>query len=154
DDVITRMIARQTDMQVSYEDRIAELRTQVDRITSRQLLDQDQIEKKLEQMLRRQSTLESRTSTLLGLPDAAPTGSIRPAPLRGPQVEVAPQSPLKASPTDDSATAPMRDRGARLEVRGIAIAGRANTKSADGSYQSRIARLQDALNRLEVRQSQ
>src|SRR5215813_14907183 len=56
DDVITRMIARQADMQYAYEDRIAELRTQVDRVTSRQLLDQEQIERKIEQMLRRQAT--------------------------------------------------------------------------------------------------
>ena len=69
DDVITRLIARQADMQFAYEDRIAELRTQVDRITSRQLLDQEQIEHKLELMLRRQSTLESRTLNLMGLPD-------------------------------------------------------------------------------------
>jgi hypothetical protein len=40
DDVLARLITRQTQMQLAYEDRIAELRTQVDRITSRQLLDQ------------------------------------------------------------------------------------------------------------------
>src|SRR6202521_2971432 len=38
DDVLTRLIARQADMQYAYEDRIAELRAKVDRTTSRQLL--------------------------------------------------------------------------------------------------------------------
>ncbi len=49
DDVLTRLIARQAEMQFAYEDRIADMRAQVDRITSRQLLDQEQIEQKLDQ---------------------------------------------------------------------------------------------------------
>ena len=48
EDVLTRLIGRQAEMQFAYEDRIAELRAQVDRITSRQLLDQEQFEQKLE----------------------------------------------------------------------------------------------------------
>ena len=40
-DVLTRLVGRQAEMQFAYEDRIAELRAQVDRITSRQLLDQE-----------------------------------------------------------------------------------------------------------------
>jgi len=53
EDVLTRLIARQADLQFGYEDRIAELRAQIDRISSRQLLDQEQYEQKLDQMLRR-----------------------------------------------------------------------------------------------------
>src|SRR5712691_3392108 len=78
DDVLTRLIAREADMQFGYEDRIAELRAQVDRISSRQLLDQEQYEHKLDQILRRQAALESRATALNALPDAATTGSIRP----------------------------------------------------------------------------
>jgi len=60
DDVLTRLIARQAEMQYAYEDRIAELRAKVDRTTSRQLLDQEQFDQKLEQVMRRQTALESR----------------------------------------------------------------------------------------------
>ena len=49
EDVLTRLIARQAEMQFGYEDRIAELRAQVDRFSSRQLLDQEQYEQKLDQ---------------------------------------------------------------------------------------------------------
>ena len=77
EDVLTRLIGRQAEMQFAYEDRIAELRAQVDRITSRQLLDQEQFEQKLSALLQRQATLEQRTSALSG--DVATTGSIRPA---------------------------------------------------------------------------
>src|SRR4249920_3987257 len=69
EDVLTRLIARQADMQFGYEDRIAELRAQVDRMSSRQLLDQEQYEQKLDQIVRRQTALESRASALNGLGD-------------------------------------------------------------------------------------
>ena len=47
ENVLTRLIGRQAEMQFAYEDRIAELRGQVDRVMSRQLLDQEQFEQKL-----------------------------------------------------------------------------------------------------------
>ena len=77
EDVLTRLIGRQAEMQFAYEDRIAELRAQVDRITSRQLLDQEQFEQKLSALLQRQAMLEQRTSALGG--DLDTTGSIKPA---------------------------------------------------------------------------
>src|SRR6516164_9682968 len=64
EDVLSRLIARQAEMQFGYEDRIAELRAQVDRFSSRQLLDQEQYEQKLDQILRRQTALESRAIPL------------------------------------------------------------------------------------------
>ena len=73
-------------MQYAYEDRIAELRAKVDRTTSRQLLDQEQFDQKLDQIMRRQTTLESRATALGTIPDAAATGSIRP-PARGAAAE-------------------------------------------------------------------
>ena len=47
ENVLTGLIARQAEMQFGYEDRIAELRAQVDRFSSRQLLDQEQYEQSL-----------------------------------------------------------------------------------------------------------
>src|SRR5689334_19882336 len=68
DDVLTRLLARQAQMQFAYEDRIAELRGQVDRLAGRQLLDQEQFESKLDQIARRQALLESRNAALAGMP--------------------------------------------------------------------------------------
>ena len=64
EDVLTRLIGRQAEMQFAYEDRIAELRGQIDRITGRQLLDQETFEQKLDQLLRRQTALEQRASSM------------------------------------------------------------------------------------------
>ena len=82
DDVLTRLITRQKEQQFAYEDRIAELRAQVDRITSRQLLNQEQFEQKLEQIMRRQSVLENRATTLSSVPDPDADRLDRPKPAR------------------------------------------------------------------------
>src|SRR3569832_1642728 len=74
DDVLTRLIARQAEMQYAYEDRIAELRAKVDRTTSRQLLDQEQFDQRRGQIMKRQTALESRATALGSMPDV--TGSI------------------------------------------------------------------------------
>src|SRR5689334_23753877 len=90
DDVLTRLIARQAEMQYSYEDRIAELRAKVDRTTSRQLLDQEQFDQKLDQIMKRQTALESRATALGSMSDI--TGSIRPS-------APAPRAPVVSDPT-------------------------------------------------------
>ena len=95
DDVLTRLIARQAEMQYAYEDRIAELRARVDRTTSRQLLDQEQFDQKLDQVMRRQTALESRATALGAIPDASVTGSIR-QPGRGAATDAPP--PARQSP--------------------------------------------------------
>ena len=99
EDVLTRLIARQAEMQFEYEDRIAELRAQVDRISSRQLLEQEQYEQKLEEILRRQALLESRASAFGGIVDPAHTGSTKPPARNGHEPSRA--SPLKPSPMSE-----------------------------------------------------
>lgn len=98
DDLLGATIARQARMQQSYEDRISALRAQVDRITSRQLLDQQLVESKVTELLERQSQLTSRQDRLApvlermgtragGLPGAVPLPTMRPddrAALAGP----------------------------------------------------------------------
>src|SRR5689334_11549700 len=100
DDVLSRLIVRQKEQQFAYEDRIAELRAQIDRITSRQLLNQEQFDQRLELIMRRQSVLESRASVLANVPDPAPTGSIRGRPT--PMAEPVAGPALKASPISDT----------------------------------------------------
>jgi murein DD-endopeptidase MepM/ murein hydrolase activator NlpD len=76
DDVLRTLIARQAQQQFGYEDRIADLRAQIDRTTSRQLLDQEQFEQKLDELMRRQAALEQRSAALSNLADTTTTGSI------------------------------------------------------------------------------
>src|SRR5580658_4992738 len=104
DDVLTRLIARQAEQQYAYEDRIAELRSRVDRTTSRQLLDQEQFDQKLEQIMKRQTALESRATALGTIPDLQVTGSIK-SPSRGAAPNDPPASGTpKPSPISDTVT--------------------------------------------------
>jgi murein DD-endopeptidase MepM/ murein hydrolase activator NlpD len=154
DDVLTRLIARQAEMQYAYEDRIAELRAKIDRTTSRQLLDQEQFDQKLEQIMRRQATLESRATALGAMSDLAVTGSIR-SPSRNPVAsETASPATPKPSPISNTVifVAPP-DREARLESR---APGTANTQPSQFAkmqgLDNVLVRLQTSLDKVESRQ--
>lgn len=64
DDIIGATMARQARIQHDYEDRISALRAQVDRVTSRQLIDQQVVERKVEKLLAKQAALTSRHGRL------------------------------------------------------------------------------------------
>jgi murein DD-endopeptidase MepM/ murein hydrolase activator NlpD len=145
DDLLTRLISRQADMQYAYEDRITELRAQIDRLTSRQLLDQEQVEQRIETLVRRQQTLDSRAQALSALPDLAPTGSVKPA--AKPQFRQDTQGTPKPSPisdtVDDDAKQPWSDRGprgARLDIRSPGM-------------NAVLSRVEESLERIEQRQA-
>src|SRR5499433_3323637 len=142
EDVLTRLVARQAEMQFGYEDRIAELRAQVDRSTVRQLLDQEQYEQKLDQILRRQTALESRAGALNGLGDM--TGALRP-PARGSWAGEPRATPAKTSRYKGAFVLPF-DRTTIDPRSGILAKGA-------GGIGGVIARLQASLDRLEQRQT-
>ena len=154
DDVLTRLIARQAEMQYAYEDRIAELRAKVDRTTSRQLLDQEQFDKKLDQIMRREATLESRATALGAMPDALVTGSIKPPSRGSAATDPTSSGTPKPSPISDTVifVAPP-DREARLELRAPIVAAPATTQFAKaGGIDNVLARLQTSLDQVESRQ--
>lgn len=151
DDVLTRLIARQAEMQYAYEDRIAELRAKVDRTTSRQLLDQEQFDQKLDQIMKRQTALESRATALGAMPDV--TGSIsRVAPQRGDAGQT--QGTPKPSPISDTVifVAPP-DREARLESRAPAVMASPTSQFArNQGFDNVLVRLTSSLDQVERRQ--
>jgi murein DD-endopeptidase MepM/ murein hydrolase activator NlpD len=112
DDLLAASIARQTRMQHAYEDRIAALRADIDRLTSRQLLNQRAVEVEVERLLGRQAALDARQDVIAGLSQAIRRAGIgaeealleavegsaptRPA-IGGPSASLAPEvSPLAA----------------------------------------------------------
>ncbi|PRD42043.1 M23 family peptidase [Phyllobacterium phragmitis] len=99
DDLIGASVARQARMQQLYEDRISTLRAQVDRITSRQLLDQRAMENKVADLIERQKTLSRRSGRLAPLLKRA--GGV-PVPQAKPE---ALEQQTQLLPTDDPADA-------------------------------------------------
>jgi murein DD-endopeptidase MepM/ murein hydrolase activator NlpD len=129
ENVLTRLIGRQAEMQFAYEDRIAELRAQIDRVTSRQLLDQEQFEQKLEGLLQRQTTLEQRGAALGGdlsaikrAPRAPARGAAKPAPIND---------------NDDQPQPRQHQRGAQY---------------SPGSLNAKLERVAQSLDRVEAKQ--
>ena len=154
DDVLTRLLARQAEMQYAYEDRIAELRAKVDRTTSRQLLDQEQFDQKLDQIMRRQTTLESRATALGTIPDTSVTGSIRPSSRGASSTEPSSAGAPKPSPIGNTVifVAPP-DREARLESRApLAVNPQPNQFAKIQGFDNVLVRLQTSLDQIERRQ--
>ena len=155
DDVLTRLLARQAQMQYAYEDRIADLRGQVDKLASRQLLDQEQVESKLEQIARRQATLESRSIGSLhhrrSLPDRLDQDDAAPGRARC----SLPQTTPKPSPINDTVIlVPPPEREARLESRTPMNSVRLAAASTSAGIEGGLARLQLALDRYEAQSGQ
>ena len=140
EDVLAGLLARQAEMQSAYEDRIAEMRAQIDRFSSRQLIDQEQYEKKLEQILRRQAALESRAGALNGLGEV--TSTIK-QPARG------------GGSGEPRAIVPKagRDKGAFIISPDRADPDSRTNVLAKGGIAGAIERLQASLDRLEQRQA-
>ena len=115
DDILGGLMNRQAAMQYAYEDRIRELKGKLDRFTSRQLVDQSEVERRIEQIVERQSLLESRQSIVQAISASVP-GRPRPAagtvPLSPPLPEA---RPLPAG--DTLRLAPPVERQSRLESR-------------------------------------
>jgi murein DD-endopeptidase MepM/ murein hydrolase activator NlpD len=129
DDVLKRLVKHQAEVRFSYEDQIAEMRARIDRSASRQMLDQEQLAQKLEQLVRRQSILEGRANTLGTLTD-----------------------PGGGSKSRNANGAGNPDRGASLEPRGLsAIFARLMGRKPDP--EATLARLYESLDRVEARQS-
>ncbi|MEW9615315.1 M23 family metallopeptidase [Shinella sp. S4-D37] len=78
DDLIGATMARQARMQHDYEDRISALRAQVDRVTSRQLLDQQVVEEKVEKLMQQQLALSARHGKLDALLNRAENAGAAP----------------------------------------------------------------------------
>jgi murein DD-endopeptidase MepM/ murein hydrolase activator NlpD len=70
DDILNASLSRQARMQRQYEDRIAALRSDLDRVTSRQLLNQEAVEAEMSRIANRQSALDARQDSIATLSQA------------------------------------------------------------------------------------
>jgi murein DD-endopeptidase MepM/ murein hydrolase activator NlpD len=105
DDMLAALMHRQSAMQVAYEDRLANMRMQLDRVTSSQLLDQNSLEARMHDLLSRQARLESRSAVVATLADTVgvTTAARGPAAPAGPATA---QQAINANPLLGKAPAP------------------------------------------------
>jgi murein DD-endopeptidase MepM/ murein hydrolase activator NlpD len=117
DDLIGAAISHQVEMQYAYEERIAALRSELDRIASRHVVQSEGIEQQLATLLDRQSVIERRQSALDSLVDKARASGVqiaedtrlpRPRPAAGAdsaEPEESDVRPLGYMPTDPTPNA-------------------------------------------------
>ncbi|MGL4286043.1 MAG: M23 family metallopeptidase [Phreatobacter sp.] len=162
DDILGGLMNRQAAMQYAYEDRIRELRSQLDRFTSRQMVDQSEVERRVDQIARRQAILESRQSIVTSMSEAA--GSLRgrtpgqTGPAAPPPTALPEARPLPVG--DTLRLAPPLERQSRLESRALPVRAAAEAPrfqlasvAADAPPKAElIARVEHSLDQVELAQ--
>lgn len=99
DDLLGAALSRQVEMQYSYEDRIAALRSEIDRVMSRNAASAQGIEQQLATLLQRQELIRDRQSALDQLVDGARTVGLQIA-------AVTPAPPQPAAPPESERARP------------------------------------------------
>ena len=104
DDIIQASAERQAEMQLSYEDRISSLRSRIDQLTSRRVLEKRSIDEQIEEVVARQRDLDQRQADVARLIARAARTGIRvaaasPLPPAKPEID-APQLAMDTSAPD------------------------------------------------------
>ncbi|MEN5083446.1 peptidoglycan DD-metalloendopeptidase family protein [Bosea sp. TWI1241] len=112
DELAARLIKRETSRQYAYEDRIAALRADIDRLASRALLDQDGVEARVDEIATRQAELESRQALVTAVTETLRSAGLSAVPKTPPPRPLALREPVQASSVSSFAkTAPQRAAG-------------------------------------------
>ena len=159
DEALKFLVERQVSITRSYETQAATLQTEIDRLRSLKLIDQERVDRAVADLARRQTVIESRQSALSAIagvklklqnPAAEITGSL---PARDPSPAAGPAP--KPSPLSDTILiAPSAERWTRLESRPLPPLGpMPSAREAETASEVRLINLGSDLHQLEVAQS-
>ncbi|MDK9698081.1 MAG: hypothetical protein OEL76_17030, partial [Siculibacillus sp.] len=162
DDILNGAISRQVQQARAYEDRVATLRAEIDRINGRQLMDQDAFEAKIETLLKRQAILGDAQARIGALVDRAADAGVRlvPGPVTG---SIAPIGEVPVAKPVEKSISP--EAPPRLDVDRFATPlrsswlspfitpARAGTQQRSASIGLRIAEVERTLDGFESRQA-
>lgn len=101
DDLLAASITYQRHMQHAYEDRIASLRADIDRLTSKQLLNQEAVDEKMDRLLGRQAMLDARQDIIAQMSQAARQAGLAAAPVPAAPAADPPDAPDDSAASDD-----------------------------------------------------
>jgi murein DD-endopeptidase MepM/ murein hydrolase activator NlpD len=158
DDALMFLARRQSEMVQSYDAQLTALETEIERLRSKKLVDQERVDRAIVDLGRRQALVERRQKELANIPPPSGstpagedlTGAIVPnAPARPPGVAAKP-SPI----SDPIIPTPPPDRSAALESRTAAPSEMRLTLSVSEPTETRIATLARGLDRLQASQAE
>ena len=104
--------ARQSQIRLAYEDRIATMRSDMDRLTSRHLLNREAMESELRRLVERQAVLDARQDVIAGLSQAARQAGIHPVTVTPATDRQDPAAPRRVRAETTLQHAPLRGRSA------------------------------------------
>lgn len=152
DDALMLLAERQAAIVRSHSAEVRELMTEVERLRSVKMIDQERVERALAELLKRQAKLEERENVLGSI-----AGTRRePAPEVTATIPRAPEptAPMKPTPlTDTILIAPPLERTARLESR-PAASFRLKLAGADNDITRQIAALGRDVEGFDMRQAE
>lgn len=149
DDLLGGSLSRQVALQYSYEERIAALRGELDRLTSSNGMAAKSVEAQVAMLLDRQTEIAARQSELDGLVATA----------RKTGIELAMANPLPAPRRDEPTPRPSADAGAPLAYAPIELTGVSAASTATDSTELRrvspaLEQIEAALDTAKYRQSE
>lgn len=137
DDLIAASYAKQARMKHEYEDRLAALRSKLDRVTSRQLLDQQAIEIRVRDLMKRQEAIGTRSGKMSALLEKAESRGLGAKPRKS-GVPVPSQNPVKTGKTVDEVTtgslSPDASSGQVTIASTFSLRGNAQTDSETAAF--------------------
>lgn len=157
DDLLGAAVARQVELQYSYEDRVKALRAEIDRVTSKHLAETQGVEKQLATLLQRQEMISERQSSLDRLVEKARATGLQIAagapPVPAPQAEPEPMRAAAAGP-EPLAFGPSESRAGDI-ITGTLIRNPAAGQTAAPQEDLRplLFEVQSSLDAAESRQS-
>lgn len=155
DDLVNAAFSRTADLQQAYEDRIAALRSEVDKIASRQILDQVAYDEKLERVLSAQRALDGRQKLISELIDKARSSGLMDATPVGPRRDAALADPITTGTVAAYAGAPASGAAAALDALVATAPGTADGADGDGrTRRPDLAAMAAELARIETEQAQ
>jgi murein DD-endopeptidase MepM/ murein hydrolase activator NlpD len=107
DDLLASLMARETEMQYAYEDRLASMRTQMERMKSRELLQEQAYEGRLHELFARQAQLETRASLVANLAQHASIAADVTGDVPRPAAAAAKAQSMAKPPSQDAAPNPL-----------------------------------------------
>ena len=159
DDILDGALARQTEIQYAYEDRIALLRSEIERVTSRHLVETQSIESQVATLLDRQAVIDRRQVLLDELIAQARKEGIeiaampRPAPRPDPeQADDGPASPADAVVTGSIGPAEPEADAAPALRRQLEAVEREMEGDEDARLRPVLRDIQSSLDRAEYMQ--
>jgi murein DD-endopeptidase MepM/ murein hydrolase activator NlpD len=106
DDLLASLMSRQAEMQYAYEDRLASMHTQIERMKSRELLQEQAYQGRLHELFVRQAQLETRATLVASLAQRAGSGADVTGDIPRPPSTQRPESAAKAA-SQEAASNPL-----------------------------------------------